>query len=69
MTDPETMARLLTQQENADYEHDRRTENAVCAKCQDAPANPSSFYPELCPTCDDIAYGEDLDGADTPTED
>lgn len=60
MTDLPTIQRLMTAADNAAYEASRRTENAVCARCQDAPVDPDGFYPELCPTCNEVEYGEEL---------
>lgn len=60
MTDYETVTRLLT--DNAEYERLRRTESPVCARCQDAPADPDGFYPDPCGPCTEVTYGEELTG-------
>lgn len=31
-----------------------------CARCGNAPADPSGFYPELCPPCNEVTYGQEL---------
>lgn len=32
-----------------------------CALCP-SPADPNGFYPDLCPTCTEVEYGNELTG-------